>query len=49
MKKFYRIELVTAYNYIGLIKANAGDNESAQNDLEKALTYLDKNVEDMEL
>ncbi|MEZ5495822.1 MAG: serine/threonine-protein kinase [Gammaproteobacteria bacterium] len=45
----YRIELVTAYNYIGLIKANAGDNESAQNDLEKALTYLDENNdEDME-
>ncbi|MEZ5471888.1 MAG: serine/threonine-protein kinase [Marinicella sp.] len=48
-EEHHKLDLVTVYNYIGLIKANSGDYLSGKADMERALTYLDENNdEDME-
>ncbi|HOP22237.1 MAG TPA: serine/threonine-protein kinase [Gammaproteobacteria bacterium] len=43
-EKKFRTAIINTYNFVGLIKADAGNNEAAEQDLLKALSYLDKNV-----
>jgi len=44
--KKYKIELITTYNYIGLINADADNLEKSKEYINKAITYLSPNEEE---